>query len=164
MGHYVNSGKETLLFEPAPGPQIIYYSASGRMAGIILAGLLQSGFRAITTNSTYITILKAAQFVPRLVIIDISTSNPKGFAVIAALKKSIRTSRASILLLLPAAPADFFDTLKKTYWDPRSKKEMGEIPFLRYPFSFGDLVRNIEELLESQPPSPTANSPGSTFQ
>jgi hypothetical protein len=51
------------------------------------------------------------------------------------------------LLMLPATPADFLDTLKETYWDKQTETRFGDIPVIRYPFSFAELIKKIEQLL-----------------
>lgn len=129
------------------GPDIIYYSASDRMAGIVLAGLLQCGYRAVYANSPYLAIIKAAQFLPKLVVVDINNANTKGFSILGALRKSPRTRGIRVLLMLPAAPMDLLDSLKKTYGDLQTEKDPSDMPVLRYPFSFSELVSKIEHLL-----------------
>jgi hypothetical protein len=129
-------------------PEIIYYSANDRVAKIVLAGLLQCDFRAIYANNPYLTIIKAMQFLPKMIIIDIDKANTKGFSIIAALEKSIRTRNITILLMLPKSPPDLLDQLKQTYWDSHIEKRVTEIPVIHYPFSFAEFINKIRLVLQ----------------
>jgi PleD family two-component response regulator len=139
--------QKTELGETDKRPQVIFYSARDRMAAIVVTGLLQSNCRAIYANSPYLAIIKAAQFLPSLVIIDISESDAKGFAIVAALKKSARTERISLLLMLPFSQPDLLDNLKKTFWDKEVREKIGDIPVIQYPFSFAELLKQIKIFL-----------------
>jgi PleD family two-component response regulator len=117
------------------------------MAAIVVTGLLQSNYRAIHANSPYLAIIKTAQFLPLLVIVDISEKDSKGFAIVAALKKSARTEHVSLLLVLPSSQPDLLDNLKKTFWDKDAREKIGDIPVIQYPFSFTELLKKINVFL-----------------
>jgi PleD family two-component response regulator len=139
--------QKTEPLETDKRPQVIFYSARDRMAAIVVTGLLQSNYRAMYANSPYLAIIKAAQFLPSLVIIDISENDTKGFAIAAALKKSSRTDHISLLLMLPFSSPDLLDNLKKTYWDKDVREKIGDIPVIQYPFSFAELLKKINIFL-----------------
>jgi CheY-like chemotaxis protein len=143
----VGQGKQPETSSAPEGPDIIYYSASDRMAAIIMAGLVQCNYRAEFANSSYLAIIKAAQLLPRLVIVDINNPGSKGFSIVAALRKSSRTQHIPVVLMLPAAPAALLDTLKKTYWDSQMLENAGDIAILRYPFSFAELIKTVACIL-----------------
>jgi len=78
----VGQGKQPETSSAPEGPDIICYSASDRIAAIIMAGLVQCNYRAEFANSSYLAIIKAAQLLPRLVVVDINNPGQKGFRLL----------------------------------------------------------------------------------
>jgi DNA-binding response OmpR family regulator len=142
------AGNQANSAEKEKTPQIVFYSPHDRTANIVVTGLLHSGYPAIYAGSPYLAIIKTMQFVPSLVIIEICESNSKGFAIVEALRKSVRTKNVALLLLLPSSPADLLDNLKKTYLDRETAAAFEGIPILNYPFSFSELVNRVAFLLK----------------
>lgn len=127
-------------------PQILVFSPRERIRNVLIIGLLQCHYRMIDTSNPYIAVMKIKQFLPDLVIIDITESNTKGFLIVNALKKADQTKNIPILLIVPSEPEGLLDKMKKEYADRELRDKIRDVIILEYPFNFTVLVEKIKEV------------------
>lgn len=130
-------------------PHILLYSSRERIRNVITIGLLQCNYHIIETSNPYIAAMKATQFLPKLVIVDISQTNTKGFLIVNALKKSNQTENIPILVIMPSEPQGLFDRIVEEYKDKDIENSMHDIIILKYPFNFTTLVETIKNLFSN---------------
>ncbi len=91
--------------------------------------------------------IKSNQFLPDLIIADITPNNTKDVLLVARLQKSLRTKRIPVLVVIPGTIKYLIENLKKELIsdDPISTSNI--INILEYPFNFADLLKRVETLL-----------------
>ena len=127
--------------------QLLLFSPREQVRNIIAIGLIQLKYKIIDSGNPYIAVLKGIQYVPDLVIIDITDTEKKGFLLVPGLQKSIQTETIPILLLIPAEPINLLDNLADEYMDNKTQYTFDDLHILRYPFNFADMVAKIKEIL-----------------
>jgi HD-like signal output (HDOD) protein len=109
-------------------------------------------------NSSYLAMIKANQFIPDMVIIDITLNNTKDVLLVNRLKKSSRTKSIPILAIMPKSLRHFLDVAMQ---DCAVRGEPSGVSVLEYPFNFADLTRHIELVLANlKQVSLAASKPG----
>ncbi len=141
-----NSGEDKYT-----GPLLLICSPREKMRRILCAGLTQGNFRVMQADSLYTAGVKANQYVPDLVILDIAKDNIKDFLFIERLQKSIRTRNVAILVsvtekvhrILSKTPHIETDTESSTKEEVKSN-----VRILEYPFHFADLLKEINSVMQ----------------
>jgi PleD family two-component response regulator len=87
------------------GPFIIVFSPRERIRDILTVGLSQCNYRISSADTPYLAAIKASQFLPELLIADITASNTKDVLLINRMRKSVRTRHVSILVIIPTRVA-----------------------------------------------------------
>ena len=128
----------------ASKPVILLFSTRERIGDILNVALMQCNYRIIHSNMPYLAMIKANQFLPDLIIADITPNNTKDTLLITRLQKSFRTKQIPVLVVIPAALQHLLEPLKKEAGD-----DAGVIHVLEYPFNFADLLKNIESIMSS---------------
>jgi HD-like signal output (HDOD) protein len=128
----------------ASKPVILLFSTRERIGDILNVALMQCNYRIINSATPYLAMIKANQFLPDLIIADITPNNTKDTLLITRLEKSFRTKRIPILVVIPEAIQHLIEPLKKEAGD-----DPGVIHVLEYPFTFADLLKNIESIMSS---------------
>ncbi|MFH1761683.1 MAG: HDOD domain-containing protein [bacterium] len=129
---------------------ILLFSQRDKIRSILTAGLLQGDYRVIEADSLYVAGVKANQYLPDLVIIDLTKDNIKDFLFITRLQKSVRTK--SVLILL-SVTSEVSKVLGKVINVVSRKNENStesvdnSIQILEYPFHFTDLLKKIDAIL-----------------
>ncbi len=131
------------------GPLILIFSPREKMRRILAAGLTQGNYRIILADSLYTAGVKASQYVPDCIIIDISKSNIKDLLFIERLQKSVRTREIPILIsvtekireAIHASPHIAVDSK-----DSSTDKKSSRVRILEYPYHFVDLLKEIESI------------------
>lgn len=133
--------------EPDNAKQLLLFSPREQVRNVIAIGLMQLKYKIIDSGNPYIAVLKGIQYVPDIVIIDITDTEKKGFLIVPSLQKSIHTENIPILLLIPAEPANLLDNLADEYMDGKTHYNFDNLNILKYPFTFADMVNKIKEIL-----------------
>lgn len=128
-------------------PLILVFSTREETRSILMAGLLQCNFQVIEADTAYNAGIKAGQYIPDLVVMDIAEKNLKDFLLVERLSKSLRTRTIPVLISVTPAVRKRFD---KTFAD---RKQAGEasidstIQMLEYPYQFAALLKKIQSIL-----------------
>jgi HD-like signal output (HDOD) protein/CheY-like chemotaxis protein len=128
----------------AAKPVILLFSTRERIGDILNVALMQCNYRIINSDMPYLAMIKANQFLPDLIIADITPNNTKDTLLITRLQKSFRTKRIPVLVVIPVAIKHLLEPLKK-----EACEDAGVIHVLEYPFNFADLLKNVESILSS---------------
>jgi HD-like signal output (HDOD) protein len=128
----------------ASKPVILLFSTRERIGDILNVALMQCNYRIINSDMPYLAMIKANQFLPDLIIADITPNNTKDTLLITRLQKSFRTKRIPVLVVIPDAIKHLVEPLKK-----EAGEDAGVIHILEYPFNFADLLKNIESIMSS---------------
>jgi PleD family two-component response regulator len=110
-------------------------------------GLLQCDFVTIDAANVYSAIMKSAQLMPEAVIIDIARNSTKGLLIIKALRRSEKTRRIPVILMVPQDPPDLINALKLEYGVDEREGEWRKVAVVKYPVVFARVVETLRELL-----------------
>jgi HD-like signal output (HDOD) protein/DNA-binding response OmpR family regulator len=130
--------------QEASKPVILLFSTRERIGDILNVALMQCNYRIINSNTPYLAMIKANQFLPDLVIADITPNNTKDTLLISRLQKSFRTKSIPVLVVIPGAIKHLIEPMKKD-----GGEDTGVIHLLEYPFNFADLLKNIESIMST---------------
>jgi putative nucleotidyltransferase with HDIG domain len=126
---------------------ILLFSTRERIVNILNVALTQCNYRILLANTSYLAMIKTNQFLPDMVIIDITPNNTKDVLLVNRLKKSMRTKGIPILVIMPKTLRHFLSEAMSD-GDPNEQKgELAAISVLEYPFNFADLIRQVESVL-----------------
>jgi HD-like signal output (HDOD) protein len=130
----------------ASKPVILLFSTRERIGDILNVALMQCNYRIINSNTPYLAMIKANQFLPDLIIADITPNNTMDTLLITRLQKSFRTKRIPVLVVIPGAIKHLIEPMKK---EACEDDDAGFIHVLEYPFNFADLLKNVESIMSS---------------
>jgi putative nucleotidyltransferase with HDIG domain len=126
-------------------PVILLFSTRERIGDVLNVALMQCNYRIIQASTSYLAMIKANQFLPDLVIADVTPNNTTDTLLISRLQKSMRTKRIPVLVVVPAAVRHVVEPLQKETAGAAGGE--GAVVVLEYPFNFADLLKKIESLL-----------------
>ena len=129
-------------------PVILLFSTRERIGNILNVALMQCNYRILLANTSYLAMIKTNQFLPDLVIVDITPNNTKDVLLVNRLQKSLRTRKIPILVVIPQTIRHFIEDAQKEI--PQNKSDPSEetaIDVLEYPFNFADLLKKVESIL-----------------
>ncbi len=126
------------------GPLILLFSQRARIRDVLTVGLVQSDYQIIQADASYLATIKAYQFIPDLIIADITADNTKDILFVPRLKRSIRTKDIAILLIMPKEIRPKIDTILT---ECRAEAFLTTLDFIEYPFSFADLQKRVSGVL-----------------
>ena len=69
-------------------PVILLFSTRERIGNILNVALMQCNYRILLANTSYLAMIKTNQFLPDLVIVDITPNNTKDVLLVNRLQKS----------------------------------------------------------------------------
>jgi len=126
-------------------PLLLLYSSNRKIRRIIAAGLGQHPFRITESSSIYTAALKANQYQPSIIILDIASSF-KDFLIINSLQSAHRTKNIPIIIMV--SQRNFFCINS----NPKGRKILANIvpdflQIIKYPFNFANLLSGIEKIL-----------------
>ena len=125
-------------------PAIVLFSVRERVRDILTVGLVQCDYRIIPADSSYLAAIKASQFLPDLIIIDITVNNTNDIHLITRLQKSLRTRSISVLVILPGTLRPLIQQI------PVNPEDQGGFcNIIEYPFNFAELLAKIRTILFS---------------
>jgi putative nucleotidyltransferase with HDIG domain len=130
-------------------PVILLFSTRERIGDVLNVALMQCNYRIIQANTSYLAMIKANQFLPDLVIADITPNNTVDTLLISRLQKSLRTRRIPVLAVVPSSVRHIVAPLQKQPKDPANAPDSGDgsVTVLEYPFNFAELLKKIENLV-----------------
>jgi putative nucleotidyltransferase with HDIG domain len=130
-------------------PVILLFSIRERIGDVLNVALMQCNYRIIQADTSYLAMIKANQFLPDLVIADITPNNTKDILLISRLQKSMRTKRIPVLIVVPSTVRHMINPLQKETGAHGTAPTEGPIAILEYPFNFADLLKKTEALLST---------------
>lgn len=126
-------------------PLILIFSKRERIRDILTVGLLQCDYQVLQADTAVIAMLKANQFVPALIIADISPHNIRDLLIINRLHQSERTSKIKFIAIVPTK-------LKQPLENHIAQSEIEGmhqiLHLLEYPFNFSNILKEIENILQ----------------
>lgn len=128
-------------------PLILVFSIRERIRDILSVGLLQCHYRVTQATNSNIASLKASQFVPDLVIADITINNTKDIVMVNRLKHSERTRNTPLLAVVPRAIKQKLEKMLNEKADIEGTHENAQFFLIEYPFNFSDLLKKITHIL-----------------
>ena len=128
-------------------PVILLFSTRERIGSILNVALMQCNYRIIQANTSYLAMIKTNQFLPDMVIADITPNNTKDTLLINRLQKSLRTIRIPILVIVPKAIRNLIDPLQKENDPEKTAVDEALVSVLEFPFNFADLLKRVESIL-----------------
>ncbi|MDD5675018.1 MAG: response regulator, partial [Chitinivibrionales bacterium] len=137
------AGKET------GGPLLLLLSSRDRIRDILTIGLVQCNYQVLQADSSFIATVKASQFLPELVIVDITANNTKDIILIRRLRNSIRTRKIAVLIIVPAACRQLLDHTLAQQQAPKSDDTDPPPQILEYPFNFAELLKRVKTILST---------------
>src|SRR5271157_2604877 len=118
-------------------PVILLFSTRERIGNILNVALMQCNYRILLANTSYLAMIKTNQFLPDLVIVDITPNNTKDVLLVNRLQKSLRTRKIPILVVIPQTIRHFIEDAQKEIAQNKSEfPEENAIDVLEYPFNF----------------------------
>jgi putative nucleotidyltransferase with HDIG domain len=154
------SQKTTLHTEKSNTQLILLFSQRERIRDILTIGLLQSNYQVTQAETAYVTTIKAYQFIPDLIIADITRKNTKDISIISRIKKTARLQHVHILLIIQQA------LLKELKHNPdaaalydNQHELLDTITTISLPFNFEDLQAKVKKLLHVDQEQPQHESP-----
>jgi len=132
---------------PGDEPLILLFSRRRRIRDIIAVGLLQCRYRVIRASTPHVAILRAAQFVPDLVILDITEKNLRDILIVNRLHRAERTRRTAFLAVVPPGAAGTIEQIRKKREPTGGGGAEGNIELVRFPFRFAELLKKVRTLV-----------------
>ena len=127
---------------------ILLFSNRERIATILSVALMQCNFRILLANTSYLAMIKTNQFLPDMVIIDITPNNTIDTLLVNRLQKSFRTKNIPLLVVIPKSIRHFLDEALKDAGKTRSDEALPAVSILEYPFNFADLLNQVKTILD----------------
>ena len=141
------SNVRSFMQREVTGPLILLFSTRERIRDILTIGLMQCNYQVIRADSSYLAMIKINQFLPGLVIIDVTADNVRDLILIQRLQHSIRTRRIPVLIILPDAIRPMLDKEIADCKKDSCPGESSAICSLQYPFHFADLLKAVKPLV-----------------
>jgi len=129
-------------------PLILLFSRRQRIRDVLSVGLVQSEYQVIQADVSYLGIIKAYQFLPDLIVADITPEHTRDVFLIPRLKKSVRTAHIPILVIVPGKIREALTCLLGVHKDLLSSDGVDTI---EYPFSFAELQKRVRHLVFQRP-------------
>ncbi len=128
-------------------PLILIFSTRERIRDILSVGLLQYQYRITQADNSNVASLKASQFVPDLVIADITANNTKDILMVNRLQHSERTRSTPLLAVVPRAIKEKLEQILNAKAGLEGTPDNAQFFLIEYPFNFSDLLKKITEIL-----------------
>ena len=129
---------------------ILIYSQRERIRKILTAGLMQANFMVIQADSLYTAGVKVNQYIPDVIILDITKSNIRDLLFLERLQKSVRTRGVSILVSVTGEVHKGIDKAHNLVVGDTSGGKMkaeSNVHIIEYPFHFADLLKEINTIM-----------------
>ncbi len=163
----VISPERTIMDKPAESGAtvleksvILLFSTRERIVSVLNVALMQCNYRILLANTSYLAMIKTNQFLPDMVIIDITPNNTKDVLLVSRLRKSVRTKNIPILSIMPKTLRHFLDESMRDGEPDAPPGEPSGVSVLEYPFNFADLIRRVESILVHMQQASVTSSKG----
>jgi HD-like signal output (HDOD) protein len=127
------------------GPLILLFSPRERIRAILSIGLMQCKYRVIKAESSHLAMVKANQFLPDMLIMDITSDNTTDILLLSRLRSSSRTRSIPVVVIVPKLIRRLIDRIQLEGEDSHPAQEGGQFRVLEYPFNFTELQVKIKE-------------------
>ncbi len=145
-------------------PLILIFSPHEKIRNIISAGLLQGNYQVMEAATSYIAGIKANQYIPDLILADITKNNFKDFLFLSRLERSTRTRYITVLISVTADVRRALDKIHEEVTPVELEEEEKRVHLIEYPFNFNTLVKKINELLADKLDKFSENATESPFK
>ncbi|HAJ78151.1 MAG TPA: hypothetical protein DCO75_00135, partial [Fibrobacteres bacterium] len=133
---------------------ILLFSMRERICSVLSLALMQNNFTIIQAATSYLAMIKTNQFLPDMVIIDITPNNTSDVLLVNRIRKSVRTASIPVLVIIPAAIRHFLDEATK---QPEPSSVDADAPAtlytLEYPFNFADMLKQVKMIMARNAPA-----------
>ncbi len=127
-------------------PLILVFSSRHEMRSILSVGLIHGDFSIIEASTPYIAGVKANQYKPDLVVVDIAHQEVKDFLLLSRLERCVRTR--DIPVVISATPEVHKAITKiREETDTIEEDEQRQVSIVEYPFHFSVLIDKINKML-----------------
>ena len=128
-------------------PLILIFSPREQIRGILSAGLMQFHYRVTQANNSNVASVKANQFVPDLIIADITASNAQDILMVNRLHHSERTRGTPLLAVVPRKIKEKLEKILDAKADIEGTPDNAQFFLIEYPFNFSVLLEKINHIL-----------------
>ncbi len=129
---------------------VLIFSRRDETRSMLTAGLLQNNLRIIEASNSYIAGIKANQYLPDLIIADITKNNIKDFLFLSRLERSSRTKEISVIISVSSEVRTAIDKINKEAGLVPDKKSTERVHIVEYPYNFNYLSKKIKRILASK--------------
>lgn len=136
--------------EEKAGPLILLFSPREKVRSILTAGFLQSDYRIIEATTSYVAGIKANQYLPQLIIADITQNNIKDFLFLSRLERSTRTENITVLLSVTPEVKKALDKIHEEVAPIVDKNQEKRVHVIEYPYNFNELAQKIDSILSEK--------------
>jgi len=145
-------------------PLILIFSPREKIRNILSAGFIQCNFQVMEATTSYIAGVKANQYLPDVILADITRDNIKDFLFLTRLERSVRTKEIAVVISVTADVKKALDKIKEEVGQVENSEEKKRVLIIEYPFSFNDLLKKINTLFAGKPLYVPANTPGESAE
>jgi HD-like signal output (HDOD) protein/DNA-binding response OmpR family regulator len=128
-------------------PLILLFSPRPKIRSVLAAGLLHSNYRIMESDTPYVASVKANQYVPDVVLVDITKDNIRDFLFLTRLERSIRTQDIAILVSVTVEVRQALDKIYEEAGAAHGKGEQSRVQLIEYPFHFSQLKERIDAII-----------------
>jgi len=125
-------------------PVILLFSPKEKIRTVLAAALRQCNYRILDASSLALASIKAKQFQPDLILIDMYSGKQNYLVLIKRLATLARTKKIRILVTISSQFLVTVKQLQKEMEREEHSKENVKFQIMEYPFRFGDLLKRIE--------------------
>jgi putative nucleotidyltransferase with HDIG domain len=119
------------------------------MRGIFSAGLIHGDFSIIEAATPYIAGVKANQYTPDCIIVDITHHDVRDFLLLTRLERCIRTRDIPVIISATAEVQDALHKLRAEASSGPGENGDDHVYVLQYPFHFSVLIHKIHEVVRA---------------
>lgn len=124
-------------------PLIVLFSPRERVRDILAVGLTQCNYEVALAETSYLASIKANQFLPGLIIVDLTPENTQAVHLITRLQLSVRTRNICVLVIVPRSLRHILDSISEHHTSHEVVYHVVE-----YPFHFADLLKKINAVFK----------------
>jgi len=132
------------------GPVILLFTPRAQMLESLTKQLTENDFKIIQAETSYLAGIKTNQFLPEIVVIDVSCDNPKDIELANRIQKTHRTRDISLFFLITTECNDFVERSIRILKQSRENDGGGSIDVMRYPFPVSSFLLKITNMAEQR--------------
>jgi HD-like signal output (HDOD) protein/DNA-binding response OmpR family regulator len=128
-------------------PLILLFSPRQKIRSVLAAGLMHANYRILEAETPYVASVKANQYVPDVVLVDINKDNIRDFLFLTRLESSVRTQGIAILVSVTADVRLALSKISEDAGSMRAGSQKSRVQLIEYPFHFSKLKERIETIV-----------------